>query len=132
MMSKIFDSWNKLKKSLQKEVRDATEEAVEKSFQNLHENVDTFYTAPEGRYHRTGQLAESPEMRLYDSDSGDSYTGELSLDTTYQYYPAGRPTDVIYGYAEDGGLLGNGGFWQKTQFNIKENINEAFGKRFKK
>lgn len=129
-MSKTFNSWDKLKKSLQKEVRDATEEAVEKSFQDLHENVDNFYTAPEGRYRRTGQLAESPEMRLY--GSGDSYTGELSLDTTYQYYPAGRPTDVIYGYAEDGGLLGNGGFWQKTQFNIKENINEAFGKRFKK
>ncbi len=129
-MSKIFDSWNKLKKSLQKEVRDATEEAVEKSFQDLHENVDNFYTAPEGRYRRTGQLAESPEMRLY--GSGDSYTGELSLDTTYQYYPAGRPTDVIYGYAEDGGLLGNGGFWQRTQLNIEENINEAFGKRFQK
>ena len=129
-MSKIFDSWNKLKKSLQKEVRDATEEAVEKSFQDLHENVDNFYTAPEGRYRRTGELAESPEMRLY--GSGDSYTGELSLDTTYQYYPAGRPTDVIYGYAEDGGLLGNGGFWQRTQLNIEENINEAFGKRFQK
>lgn len=129
-MSKTFDSWDKLKKSLQKEVRDATEEAVEKSFQDLHENVDNFYTAPEGRYHRTGQLSESPEMRLY--GNGDSYIGELSLDTTCQYHPAGRPTDVIYGYAEDGGLLGNGGFWQKTQFNIKENINEAFGKRFKK
>lgn len=129
-MGKTFNSWDKLKKSLQKEVRDAIEEAVEKSFQELHANVDNFYSAPEGRYHRTGQLAESPEMRLY--DSGDSYTGELSLDTTYQYYPAGRPTDVIYGYAEDGGLLGNGGFWQKTQFNIKENINEAFGKRFQK
>ena len=129
-MSKTFDSWDKLKKSLQKEVRDATEEAVEKSFQDLHENVDNFYTAPEGRYRRTGQLAESPEMQLY--GSGNAYIGELSLDTTYQYYPAGRPTDVIYGYAEDGGLLGNGGFWQKTQFNIKENINEAFEKRFKK
>lgn len=129
-MSKTFDSWDKLKKSLQKEVRDATEEAVEKSFQDLHENVDNFYSAFGGRYQRTGQLAESPEMRLY--GSGDSYTGELGLDTTYQYYPAGRPTDVIYGYAEDGGLLGNGGFWQRTQFNIKENINEAFGKRFKK
>lgn len=28
--------------------------------------------------------------------------------------------------------LGNGGFWQRTQLNIEENINEAFGKRFKK
>lgn len=129
-MGKTFDSWDKLKKSLQKEVRDATEEAVEKSFQDLHENVDNFYTAPGGRYHRTGQLSESPEMRL--NGSGDSYTGELSLDTTYQYYPAGRPTDIIYGYAEDGGLLGNGGFWQRTQLNIEENINEAFGKRFQK
>lgn len=129
-MSKTFNSWDKLKKSLQKEVRNATEEAVGKSFRDLHMNVDNFYTAPEGRYHRTGQLAESPQMRLY--GSGDSYTGWLSLDTTYQYYPAGWPTDIIYGFAEDGGLLGNGGFWRNTYFNIENNINEAFGKRFKK
>ena len=71
-MSKTFDSWNKLKKSLQKEVRDATEEAVEKSFQNLHENVDNFYAAPEGRYHRTGQLSDRKSTRLNSSHSQQS------------------------------------------------------------
>lgn len=129
-MSKTFSSWNELKKAIQKEVKDATEEVTDLSFKNLHENVDYFYSAPAGKYHRTGQLAESPEMQLY--GSGDSYVGELSLDTTYKYYPAGRTTDVIYGYAENDGLLGRGGFWQKTQYDIENNINEVFGKKFQK
>ena len=42
----------------------------------------------------------------------------------------GRDTQTIYGYAEAGELLGNGGFWEKSKQNIEKNIQEAFGKRF--
>lgn len=98
------------------------------SFVNAHSNVDQFYNSPEGRYKRTGQLAESPEMSL--SGSGDSYHGEISLDTGFRYNPSGRDTQTIYGYAEEGGLLGTGGFWEQTEQDVEKNINEAFGKRF--
>lgn len=46
-------------------------------------------------------------------------------------YSSGRDTQTIYGYAESGGLLGNGGFWAKTKEDVKKNIDESFGKRFK-
>ena len=80
-MSKTFNSFNALKKAIQKEVQDAMNEVVNTSFVNAHSNVDQFYNSPEGRYQRTGQLAESPEMSL--SGGGDSYHGEISLDTGF-------------------------------------------------
>lgn len=128
-MSKTFTSWSALKSALQKEMYDAMEETINKSFKDAHENVDNFYNSPQGLYKRTGQLAESVEQELF--DGGNSVSGEIRLDTSFKYYPAGRGTQTIYGYAEDGGLLGNGGFWAKTIEDVEKNKNEAFGKRFK-
>lgn len=129
-MGKIFNSWSALKKELQKEIKSAMEETIDNSFVDAHSNVDQFYNSPEGRYHRTGQLAESPEMSL--SGSGNSYHVEISLDTGFRYNPSGRDTNTIYNYAESGGLLGNGGFWEQTEQDVEKNLDEAFGKRFKK
>lgn len=128
-MAKIVKSMAELKSALQKEMYAAMEATVEKSFQDLHENVDRFYTAPQGRYHRTGQLAESPEREIF--GGGDRVQGEVRLDTSYSYSPAGRDTETIYRYAEEGGLLGHGGFWRQTEEDIENNIKEEFGKRFK-
>lgn len=106
----------------------AMTETIHKSFDELNENVGHFYDAPEDAYHRTEQLSESPEYEI--SGGGDSITGELKLDTGYRYNPSGRDTQTIYGYAEAGELLGNGGFWERSKENIEKNIQEAFGKRF--
>lgn len=109
---------------------DATEETVDKSFQDLHENVDYFYDSPEGNYHRTRQLMASPQIDTIDFN-GNKAIAQISINTGTQYDPAGRDTHTIYEYAEEGGLRGNGGFWQKTLDQIDSNMNEAFGKRFK-
>ncbi len=127
-MSKSFNSWSALKATLQQEVRSAMEETVDNSFMDAHTNVDQYYNSTPGRYVRTGQLAESPEALL--SGSGDSYHGEISLDTGFRYNPSGRDTMTIYEYAESGGLRGNGGFWEKTKQDVEKNIQESFGKRF--
>jgi len=119
-----------LRAALQREMLAAMEETVDKSFQDIHTNVDNFYNSAEGRYKRTGQLAESPQIDGI-SGGGDTVTGQLSLDTGYVYNPSGRDTETIYGYGENNGLLGEGGFWEKSLEDIEENKNEAFGKRFK-
>lgn len=62
---------------------------------------------------------------------GDTATGEIEIDTNSpRYDPAGRDTETIYGYAEADGLIGNGGFWQRTEDKIDKNIADSFGKRF--
>ena len=124
------NSMSALRAAIQKEMLAAMEETVDKSFQDIHTNVDNFYNSGGGRYKRTGQLAESPQIDGI-SGGGDTVTGQLSLDTGYVYNPSGRDTETIYGYGENNGLLGEGGFWEKSLEDIEENKNEAFGKRFK-
>lgn len=120
-----------LKAALQKEMYAATQEATEKSYDDLQENVVIFYSVPEGKYHRTKQLMNSPGLKEINFD-GDTATGKIEIDTNSPHYdPAGRSVQEIYGYAEADGLIGNGGFWQKTEEDIEKNIEDSFGKRFK-
>ena len=128
-MGGSFTSWNALKSALQKEMYVALDEATENSFENLKENVSHFYDAPEGRYKRTGQLMASPQLDGI-NHNGNSAISQISINTGTQYDPAGRDTETIYEYAEDGGLLGYGGFWEKTNHEIRKNIANSFGKRF--
>lgn len=128
-MSKTFTSMDALKTAIQKEIKDAMTEVADQSLLNVHQNVDSFYAfGGGGQYQRTGQLAESPEVRL--SGGGDNYNLQISLDTGFSYKPSGRDTMTIYSYAESDGLRGNGGFWVKTKKDVEKNINVAFGKRF--
>lgn len=118
-----------LKAALRKEMYAATQEATDQSFQDLRQEVSYFYDSAEGVYQRTGQLRDSPQLDGIDFN-GDNAIGQISVNTGTQYDPSGRDTATIYGYAEDGGLLGNGGFWQRTEEKIKDNVNTAFSKRF--
>lgn len=123
-----YKSWASLKAAIQRENNAAMQEVVDKSFMDAHENVDEFYNSPEGQYKRTGQLAESPEHEFY--GGGNVAKGIIRLDTTFVYKPSGISTEEIYTLGENGGLLGNGGFWMKTEQDIQKNINECYGKRF--
>lgn len=120
-----------LLQAIRKEMYAATQEATEQSFQDLQDNVRLFYSVPEGKYHRTKQLMNSPRLKEINFD-GDTAMGEIEIDTNSPHYnPAGRTVQEIYGYAEADGLIGNGGFWQKTEESIEKNIEDSFGKRFK-
>lgn len=119
-----------LKAALRKEMYAATQEATERSFQDLRQEVSHFYDSPEGVYRRTGQLRDSPQLDGI-SFNGDSAVSQISINTGTQYDPAGRDTATIYSYAEDGGLLGKGGFFEKTEEEIEKNIQETFSKHFK-
>lgn len=123
-----FNSWQALESAARKKMQNAMKNTVDKSFEDAHRNVDRFYDSPEGVYKRTGQLAESPEQTY--SAYGNIVEGEIRLDTTYHYNPSGVNTKSIYNYAENGELLGNGGFWKNTKEDVKKNIDECFGKEF--
>lgn len=120
-----------LKAALRKKMYATTQETTERSFQDLQDNVKLFYSVPEGRYHRTKQLMNSPQLKEI-SFNGDTATGEIEIDTNSpSYNPAGRTVEEIYNYAEADELIGAGGFWEKTESQIKRNIQETFSKHFK-
>ncbi|MCD7744798.1 MAG: hypothetical protein LUI13_05890 [Lachnospiraceae bacterium] len=121
-MGKQFTSLNSLKAALLSETREAVKSTVQRTHGKLQEDVEYFYSAPEGTYHRTGQLKASPQIDgLY--ETADGAIGQVSISTRTQYDPAGRDTEWIYNAAEDGALLGHGGFWQKT-LKFSKNFDE--------
>ena len=71
------------------------------------------------------EVAEATE-EVVDDSLDDLY----SLNTGHGYSPSGRDTRTIYGYAENSGLLGNGGFWADTISRIPAHIQQSFGSRF--
>lgn len=128
-MGTKFNNFNALKNAILKEVVSGIEAATEKSYDKLQENVNSFYDAPEGSYKRTGQLASSPTLDGV-SHTGNGATGQISINTSTQYYPAGRDTEWIYNLAENDGLLGNGRFWNRTENEIQEILDCEMNKRF--
>ena len=118
---KTVNSISALKSQIMKQMQSAVTETVDESFKDMHANVDSFYNSPEGGYSRTVQLAESPQHDVNHS-GGDTVTGGIRLDTGYRYDPSGRDIQTIYNYAEDGGLVGNGGFWAKMKEDFEHNM----------
>ena len=59
-MSKTFNSFNALKKAIQKEVQDAMNEVVNASFVNAHSNADQFYRSEERRVGKECRSRWSP------------------------------------------------------------------------
>lgn len=125
-MNKAYSSWGALKAAIEGKMKEAMEETIGKSFEDARINVNYFYSSSQGRYQRTGQLAESLDFKL------DGLHGEIRLDTSNPYNPSGRDTMTIYNYAESGGLLGNGGFWEQTEEDIQKNLESTFRKYFNK
>ena len=130
-MAKSFTNWKDLEKAIQKEMYAAWEKTTMKSLRNLEQNVTNFYSFPEGKYKRTVQLQDSPQLDSAFRD-GNSAVSQISINTGTQYDPAGRDTETIYGYAEAGGLRGKGGFWKETEADIQRNLDNEFGARFDK
>ena len=116
-----------LKAALQKEMYAATQEATEKSFQDLQTNVQLFYDSTEGRYQRTGQLGNSPATSGV-SGGGSSISTEIYLDDSYSYTTGTWSTNQVLNAAEYGtaNLVGSPGFWAKTVEEMSDIIENAF------
>lgn len=125
----VCKSMKELKDAMLGKMKQATDDAIDKSLEDLQENMEQFYTIPEGRYKRTGQLKDSPKVD-YVRQAGNHVTRQFGLNTEKRYNPGGISTEEIYQLAESGELLGIGGFWKRTMVKVQENIREAFGKRF--
>lgn len=128
-MANVFTSMEALKAAMLKEVSAAVETTTDKSFELLQRNVDAFYNSPEGIYKRTGQLQASPQ-NYGTTITGNGAVGQIGISTGTQYWPAGRDTEWIYQVAEDGGLLGQGGFWKNTEAKVQNILDSEIQKRF--
>ena len=68
--------------------------------------------------------------------SGDELKAEIYLDMAYNYPNGDWSTPTIFNAIEEGfggkyAPKGKHGRWKQTLEDIKDNINDSFGKRFK-
>ena len=124
-----YKTMSSLKTALRKATFDTVLNATSKIHEKLQENVGTFYSVPEGIYHRTGQLRDSV-MNDGVTPTINGAIGQVSINTSTQYAPSGRDTETIYGYAEDDELIGHGGFWSDTGLVAQEMLNAEVIKKF--
>lgn len=128
-MGGTFTNFGALKAAMQEGLLEAVEGATTEGHDLLSENVGRFYNSPQGAYQRTGQLRASPQIDGV-SSNGDSAIGQFSVNTGTQYDPAGRDTATIYGYAEAGGLLGQGDFHKDTEAKMQSILDKNVKSRF--
>ena len=125
-----YKSLDSLKKAILKEIHSAVADAAQESKNVLQNNVDEFYTVPEGRYHRIGMLQAAPQLDIV-FETTNGAMAQVSINTGTQYDPAGRDTESIYAYAEDDGLIGKGHFWERSKEEVPKILKEEIEKRLK-
>lgn len=132
-----------LKKMLLKEARKAMTVVSKKAMADMQEETAGFYagTTPK-QYERTGALMDTPSTTPI-SAKGDELEFSAYLDDTGSYTTGKNPTmhDVLeladrdnrsssVGYLAP--VVGNGGFWERSEAKIEKDFNETFTKFFEK
>jgi hypothetical protein len=117
-----------LKEAIRKKVQQAMKKVSDKGLKEAQENNRWFYKSPlPQRYMRTGQLGNSPETTGIKSKGSQCGT-EIYLNTDFNYETGTWSTGEVFKAAEQGdaNILGNSGFWTKTEENMPDIIKEAF------
>jgi len=130
-MGGTFTSWGALEAAITSELVGAVEEAVEKSYRDADTEMHGFYSQGTPLYYsRTGQLG-GIARRTGVVKSSSTAMGEVYLDTSIGY-STGTPGFPVVEQAEvfGSGILGRGGFWQRTVAKIPLNLHMALSKRF--
>lgn len=130
-MGGTFTSWDALEAAIASELTSAVEEAVEKTYRDADMEMHGFYSQGIPLYYsRTGQLG-TVARRTGVTKSGTTVMGEIYLDTGIGY-STGTPGFPVVEQAEvfGAGILGRGGFWQRTVAKAPLNLHMALSKRF--
>lgn len=129
-MGGIFTSWAAFEAAVQEDNLAVVQDTAKDVKETLDEYIGgRFYGSGKGGYDRTDQLKASPQIDGV-SSSGNTAVAQISINTGTQYDPAGRDTETIYGYAENDGLVGTGGFFRDTESEVPEQLASNAKKHF--
>ena len=131
-MGGVYTSWEALRAAIIKEMSAAMDEALERAYHDLQQNVMSFYAGGEPLiYIRTLKLAAAPRVKG-PNGGGSQITGDVYMDQNYEYNTGTWSTGQIMDAAESGNanLVGTPGWWRRTESDIDEIIVSAFGSKF--
>ena len=113
-----------MKAAIRKKAQQAIGEISEKGYEAAQNNVDGFYTGTPVYYKRTGKLGDSPRTTGVQG-KGSHISTEIYLDDNYSYSTGTWTTEQVMNAAENGHLVGMGGFWRRTVDEMPDIIDDA-------
>lgn len=121
-----------IKKDLQKKLQNTIDEIADRSEDIMHEEIEGFYAgATPVYYKRTGTLGTTPQIT--DKYCNSNQAGvTASLNQNISYSTGSFSGEQVIDAAEHGkyGIVGRGGFWERSNERIKEAVDDAIAKNF--
>lgn len=133
----IYKDWKSLENAILDNVREATKDCNDWTFNRLEENLSRFYESPEPTmYERTHRLEHSGKQASF-TNTSDGALGVIIIDQRPFYTTGTYETPWVFENAEIGyrpsHMLGNPFFWEDTMRDLEENfMPTAFGRFFRK
>ena len=119
-----YTSISAVKAAIRKKAQQAIGEISQKGYETAQNNVEGFYTGSPVYYKRTGKLGDSPRTTGVQG-KGSHVSTEIYLDDNYSYSTGTWTAEQVMNAAENGHLVGSGGFWMKTVDEMPDIIDDA-------
>jgi len=124
---------NAIRRQIERDARNALNEARDKTSKKLDENLLGFYAGGDPiQYQRTGTLINASNVTPVQGSS-DSFGFKAEMDGNRIGYNTGTFTGwQVVRATEEGtsGVVGSPGYWEKTDEEIPDIVDSAFSKRF--
>lgn len=122
-----------IKKDIQCKLKSSIDEITERAVDIMNEELEGFYNGGTPLYYRrTYTLRNTPQVTdQYCSSNSAGVTLSLNQDISYG---TGNFTGAeVIDAAEHGtaGIVGQSGFWQRSEYRIKETVDDVLSKNFK-
>ena len=131
----IYKDWKSLENAILDNVREATKDCNDWTFNRLEENLSRFYESPQPTmYERTHHLEHSGKQASFTNTSNGAL-GMIIIDQRPFYTTGTYETPWVFENAEIGyrpsNMLGNPFFWEDTMRDLEQNfMPTAFGRFF--
>ena len=131
----IYKDWKGLENAILDNVREATKDCNDWTFNRLEENLSRFYESPQPTmYERTHHLEHSGKQASF-ANTSDGAVGVIIIDQRPFYTTGTYETPWVFENAETGyrpsNMLGNPFFWEDTMRDLEQNfMPTAFGRFF--
>lgn len=121
-----------IRKDIKKKLNTCINETANETDNILHEELDDFYLGKiPDYYNRTGTLGTSPEVTdIYCDGLSAGLTAKLNNGISYKTgsFSGGQVIDAAEHHTY--GIVGNGGFWERSKDRIQDAVDKTIGKNF--
>lgn len=130
-----YNNWGTLKLALQKEMRKALQETVDKAYEDTLKWNNEFYSGGIPRfYHRIGMFGVAAKKEPIQG-TWDNLSAVVGRDGDYNYETGSNPSGwTVFKWAEEheAGIVGLSNTWERTEKDIEKDLERTFKSHFKK